>query len=184
MAKKQEGEWQDLKVVKPPPASFFKNQPKAEAAPAPKPRTVPGEDLINAMKAHGADWDDSVARLINAPQTLFKRSVGGMTQYSKSGKFDIDRIVSDLALHNLSSGLTDFGAAFYSTQGSVYFVFADMERRVIVKERLFCIHETPPERSWREVAEHIEAALSYAQDKASKGLVAVYDQMLSAMKPL
>ncbi len=176
----------DMELISPPSPSFYKAQPKAEPAPAQKAQVVSGTDLIDAMRAQGTDWDERLAKLVNAPASLHKRSVDGMTQYSKSGRFEIDSILSGLALHRVGAGLTDFGAAFYSTQGSVYFVFADMERRVIVKERVFCIHETPPEKSWRSVAGHIEAALSYAQsDELRKnGLVAVYDQMLSAVKPL
>src|SRR5512143_2828537 len=101
MAKKSGTESPGMKLIKPPPPSFFKAQPKAEPAPAPRAQVVSGEDLVKAMKAHGTGWDERIAGLINAPASLHKRTVGGMTQYSKSGKFEIDGIVSDLALHQV-----------------------------------------------------------------------------------
>jgi hypothetical protein len=158
-----------FEIVKPMP--FSEAAPKAEPAPRPKPDIVSGQDLLNVMKASGGAWDERLSGLIRPPETLYKRNVDGMTQYSSNGRFEIVDVLAGLPFGKISGSLTDFGAAFYSTQGSVYFVFADMERKVVVKERVFCIHENPPEKGWSEIADRLADAISYSEQAKKKGIV-------------
>jgi hypothetical protein len=172
----------------PPTPGFLRSFPKAEEEPRPQPAAVlSGGDLLKTLKDHGREWEESLERILEIPSTLMKRKTDSGTFYSESGKFEIDTILSGLPFKRIPDGLTDYGAAFYSTGGgSVYVVFADMKRKIIVKERIFCISDDPPEKKWGEFGRKLEAALSYSQSEGvrSKGKIVIYDQDLDAVDPV
>jgi hypothetical protein len=169
-----------LHMVNPPGESFSRQTPQADQAGA-KPREVGPEEVISTLKSIGKDWTDDIPSLLRLPERLFMLKSGDGTYYSGDERFGIMGIPAALGPEPLKAGKGDYGIALYSTGGgSVYFVLEDMSRGIIVRERIYCIHEKPPEGSWASVRGHIEAAL--AASSAHKGSVAVHDLSLRVLR--
>ena len=139
-------------------------------------RTVSSEDIVAELKATGRGWTEDIRGLLAVPPQLFVRKSAEGSYYSKDLRFGITEILSGLDSGPIKARPTDYGIALYSTGGGVYFVLADLGRRIIIRERLFSIHDKPPERDWKEIKERIRDALSIAA--GDKGHAVVSDGMV------
>jgi hypothetical protein len=180
--KAKTGEPNAVEAISPPPKSFF----KAEDAPGPRPppasRVTSGE-VLGELRRIGKGWDDEIESLLELPATLLRSSGEGAKYYSKEESFGIGDVVIGLRYGSLGLPKTNYGIAVYDTSGSVYFVLVDMRRRIIVRERLYCIHDQPPEKDWAAVKEAIKDASSLASSESSrKGTaIAIYDGILRSV---
>jgi hypothetical protein len=145
-------------------------------------KVVTSEDVIETLKANGKGWSDDVGDMLALPRKLFVMRSEEASFYSGDLRFGIMGINSALAAGKLSARETDYGIALYSTGGSIYFVLADLKRRIIVRERVFCIHDKPPEKDWAEVKERIGNALSLATSDLKEGSVIISDQIVRKVK--
>jgi hypothetical protein len=162
-----------------PPGGFAGHTPQAESSP-PEVKKINSSEVISTLKANGKGWTDDIAEMLSIPQKLFMMRTDSGTFYSTDERFGMSGIMS-LGPGPLKAQKTDYGIALYSTGGSVYFVLADIGRKIIVRERLFCIHDDPPEKDWSKVKERIASALSAAAEE-KEGSVIISDQQLRKAK--
>ncbi len=167
-------------MVNPPGDSFPKQSPQADAT-RPNVRKVSSDEVVGALRQIGRDWSEDIRRDLRIPGQMYMLKTGDGTFYSADDRFSIMGIPAALGPEPLKAEKNDYGIALYSSGGSVYFVLEDMSRGIIVRERIYCIHERPPEGSWEPVGRAIRAALDAAG--SHKGMVAAYDQTLRMLKP-
>jgi hypothetical protein len=137
-------------------------------------------DVIATLKASGMEWTDEILPLLSIPEHILMLQTDSGTFYSADERFGILGIPAALGPGPLSCQKTDYGIALYSTGGNAYFILADLSRRIIVRERIFSIHDNPPEKDWNIVLEKIRAALSAAMD--AKEDVVISDQGLRKVR--
>lgn len=162
-----------------PPKAFFKEPAESKPKPASGSRVSSGA-VLEELRSMGKGWDKEIESLLELPATLLRSSGDGVKYYSKEESFGIGDVVLGLRYGNLGLPKTGYGIAVYDTSGSVYFVLVDMRRRIIVRERLFCIHDEPPEKDWAAIKNAIRAAssLSSAEPARKEGAIAVSDGTL------
>ncbi len=180
MPKRRNAAEERIHMVNPPDASFPKQAPQADAT-RPSVRKVSSADVVSALRQIGRGWSDDIQRALGIPDQMYMLKTGDGTFYSADERFSIMGIPAALGPEPLKAEKNDYGIALYSTGGSVYFVLEDMSRGIIVRERIYCIHERPPEGSWEPVGQAIRAALEAAG--SHKGMVAAYDKTLRMLKP-
>lgn len=180
MPKRRNAAHEGIHMVNHPDASFPKQAPQADAT-RPSIRKVSSEDVAGALRQVGRDWSEDIRGALRIPAQLYMLKTVDGTFYSADDRFSITGIPAALGPEPLKAEKNDYGIALYSTGGSVYFVLEDMNRGIIVRERIYCIHDTPPEGSWAAVGQAVRAALDAAGSK--KGMVAAYDQGLRMLKP-
>jgi len=141
--------------------------------------------MFERLKALAPGWDVEIERLLSPPPTLELSSKENREYYSMSVNFEIGEMVSSAIGGRLRPTEKGYGIGLYEKADSVYFVFADLGRRVVVKDRVVCYQDDPPEGDWGNVKKAITAALALAEkdDVKKKGLVAVYDGSLRAASP-
>jgi hypothetical protein len=168
-------------LLNPAEGPAFK-EPKGHAPPP--VREVGSEDVIKALRSVGKGWTDDIGEMLGLPSRLFMESADDATYYSADRSFGIKSILSSFRSDSVDASATDYGIALYSSGSSVYFVFADLKRRLVVRERMFCFHENPPERDWSAVKERLSAALSMAGSDSIRngGLIVVSDQYVRPMR--
>ncbi|MEW6721920.1 MAG: hypothetical protein AB1324_01520 [Candidatus Micrarchaeota archaeon] len=172
-----------IEIINPHDQSFSRQAPQADS-PVPKPQKVDSGEVIAVLRATGKGWTDDIRELLRLPAQLYMIRTGDGTFYSSDERLGILGIPAALGPEPLKAEKIDYGIALYSTGGSVYFILADMERRIIVRERMFCIHEKPPETDWTLVKEGIQSALSASESETARkqGLIAVFDRALKLVK--
>ncbi len=177
--KARSGEPRVAEIITPLPKSFSSEAaaPKAEPPPA---RRISSGEVLGELRSLGKGWDKETEALLELPATLLRSSGEGAKYYSKEEGFGIGDVVLGLRYGNLGLPKTGYGIAIYDTSGSVYFVLVDMRRRIIVRERLYCIHDEPPEKDWSSVRSAIRAASSLASGDAARkeGAIAISDGAL------
>lgn len=167
----------------PPPEKPFE---RTVIPPAPVVRLVSSKELINRLKGIGRGWDEDLEKLFSMPASLYQGNAETSGYYSEDRGFGIINLVRGMEAGSfVIPSKTSYGVAIYEKAGSVYFVLADMRRRIIVRERMVDYSSEAPERDWDAVKKEILAALSLAQsDRArNEGLIAVYDGILRQVKP-
>jgi hypothetical protein len=169
-----------IHLVNPPEAPFSNQSPKADAV-RPAIKMVSADDAAATLSQIGRDWSEDIKRELSIPQKLYSMKTSDATFYSSNERFSIMGVPAALGSQPLKAEKGDYGIALYSSGGSVYFVLEDMNRGIIVRERIYCIHDTPPEGSWTAVREAVRAALDASGSK--KGMVAAYDLTLRMLKP-
>ncbi len=150
-------------------------------------RRVSSNDVVARLKGLARGWDTELEGILGMPKTLFE-SKGGASQYYSS---DANFSISDI-LMCLSMGATpdvskmSFGIALHERAGTIYFVLADPARRIIVRQRIVCYHNDPPELDWGAVKSAIRSAEAGAsrEDAKKGGLVAVFDGSLKLIGPV
>ena len=142
----------------------------------PERKTVGAQELVSTLKSAGRGWTDDMPGLLALPErTLVMMKTEDTAYYSKDLRFGIASILSKLDSGGpINASDNEYGIALYSTGGSVYFVLADIGRKIIVRERMFCIHEKPQEKDWKDVKLNMDSALVFAAS-AEKGTVIVSD---------
>ncbi len=162
-----------------PDKDFFSRVSPADSRiPAPEARQVSSKQVLGTLKAYGKGWDAELEKLLNVPDRLFMLEMDDATYYSSENRFGFSDMMLSMGSGTLKRPPADYGIALYGKGGSVYFILADMNRRIVVRERLHCIHENPPERDWGQVKAKIKDALALAERGGNKA--AVYDQVLLA----
>jgi hypothetical protein len=162
----------------PPPKSFFRE--KARTPPQlPKAEKVSAAAVIESLKSMGKGWDEEAAGLLRIPPHLFRTGGSGATYYSIDENFGVADVAAGLRYGRVMRSESKYGIAVYDTPGNVYLVLVDMERRIIVRERLMCIHDDPPEKDWANVKNAIRTATAEAARKADT--VAVFDGILKSV---
>jgi hypothetical protein len=167
----------------PPPEKAFE---RAAAPPGPQVRLVSSKEVLNRLKGLGRGWDEEIERLFSMPASLYQGTAETSGYYSEDRGFGIISLVRGMDAGSfVIPSKTSYGVAIYEKAGSVYFVLADLGRRIIVRERMLDYSDEPPEKGWSAVKEKIMAALSLAgSDRArNEGLIAVYDGILKTVKP-
>lgn len=148
------------------PKYFGKQEPRNSSATAPKPEKISRKQLLEKLKQTGTGWDAEAKELLGAPEELFMLEDGGATYYCDSEDFSVlFHLLSSLSGGKKLESLPTFGLALYSTGGSVFMVFADGERNIVLKDRMFCIHDEPQEKSWEPIRETIRELLKVASEK-------------------
>ncbi|MEW6722709.1 MAG: hypothetical protein AB1324_05595 [Candidatus Micrarchaeota archaeon] len=158
----------------------------AAPLPAPPERTVTPDDVSKRLRGLCKGWSDGVAAALSMPQKMYENSTDGTTLFSGDRESAALRVISAI-----SSGSAVFpndpvyAISVTERGGSTYFVLADMRRRIFVRERLSSLQDADG-KSWMDVLEKIDAALSLAGSGRAKneGLVAVFDGVLKAVKPV
>lgn len=178
-------------------ASASKADKKVPASPAraftgdpihsnlPSRRSVSSKEMFERLKGLAPGWDKEMESLLSAPPTLELSSKAPAEYYSMSVNFEISEIISSAIDGRLRPTEKGYGIGLYEKANSVYFVFADLGRRIIVKDRIVCYQDDPPEGDWGTVKKAVKAALALAEkdDVKKKGLVAVYDGTLRTARP-
>lgn len=153
------------------PGGFTGHEPQQDSPP-PQIQKVSSSEVIATLRANGKGWSEDMAALLSLPQQLFMMKTESGTFYSSDERFGISGM---LAPGPLRAQKGEYGIALYSTNGGkIYFVLADIGRRIIVRETLFSIHDEPPQKDWSGVKERIESALSSAAGE-KEGVVILSD---------
>ncbi len=148
------------------PKYFGKIEPRNSATPSPKPEKISRAELVEKLKATGTGWDAEAKELLAMPEEIFMLEEDGATYYCDSEDFSVFfHLLSSLSGGKKIESLPEFGLALYSTGGSVFMVFADGERNIVLKNRMFCIHDEPQEKDWESVRETIRELLKIADEK-------------------
>lgn len=162
----------------PPPRSF--SIKKAAPSPnLPKAEKVSGSAVVEEIKEMGRGWDKETESSLRIPPSLFRTSGEGATYFSDDENFGVALVASGLRGGRMGRPESMYGICIYDTPSSVYFVLLDMERRIIVRERLSCVHDRPPEKDWSKIRDAIRAASAAAEKNA--GSVAIFDGILKVV---
>jgi hypothetical protein len=148
------------------PGYFGKMEPRNSAKPSPKPDKIQRKELIEALRSTGTGWDAEAKELLAIPEMLFKLEAEDATYYCASDDFSgLFHVLSALASGKKIEALPEFGLALYSTGGSVFLVFADAHRNIVLKEKMFCVHEQPHEKSWEVIRLSLRELIKAANEK-------------------
>ncbi|MFN7991177.1 MAG: hypothetical protein U0R44_03385 [Candidatus Micrarchaeia archaeon] len=170
-------------IVIPPKGSFFKKAPPANAE-IPKTEKVSRSKVIEELRGLGRGWTEDIAALLGLPQELYRSSGEGTIYFSKEREFGIGETALGLSSGRLRAPKTQYGIAIHDRAGSVYIILVDMQRRIIVRERLFCMHDQPPEKDWGAVKTAILSAGALMTDaERGKGSIAVFDGSARLLPP-
>jgi hypothetical protein len=160
----------------PPPQKPFKAKAAAaRLAEAPAPARISQDEAASGLSGYAQGWSDEAKSALALPQRLYKREGENTVMLSGDAGFGI----SALLVGFLAAGRIDrkpdigYGIAVYETTSTLYFVLADMGRRIIVREPLVRYMDKAQKKEWRAVAGAIRAAEAAA--KANPGKVAVSD---------
>ncbi len=149
-------------------------------------RRVSSADVIKRLKGLARGWDSELESKLSMPAMLYESTGGSSQYYSSDANFSISNILMSLAMGASPdvSGMS-YGLGLHERAGTVYFVLADPERRIIVRQRIVCYHNTPPELDWGAVKSAIRSAEAGAssEDARKGGLVAIYDGSLRFAGP-
>lgn len=147
---------------------------------------VSSNEVIARLKGLARGWDAELESLLSMPPTLFM-SHGGVSQYySSDANFSISDVLMCLSMGaKPDTSRMTFGIALHERAGTTYFVLADPERRIIVRQRISCLHSDPPELDWGPLKGAIQSAIAGASREEAKkeGLVAIYDGSLRFASP-
>ena len=179
MPKKRTSEPKSAEAVTAPPKAFFKEPASSKARPQPSGKTVSYGEVLEELRGMGKGWDKETESLLGLPATLFRTSGDGARYYSKEESFAIGDVVLGLRYGELGTPRTSYGIAVYDTSGTTYLVLVDMRRRIIVRERLYCVHDEPPEKDWSAVKDAIRAAA--ALSAGDPAIIAVSDGTLRTL---
>lgn len=147
------------------------------------------DEVVSRLSGLGRGWDIEAQQLLRLPDILYENSNGSVQYYSGNLDYGISSVVTNLmngAEPHPSKG--DYGIALYETADSIYFVFVDMRRRIVVRERLMSYQGSPAEQSWQNIKDAIKSAMSLADSSEAKkaGSVAISDgtvRLLKAKEP-
>lgn len=160
--------------------SLSLESPTAEAPQGLK--TVGSEDVIDALKGIGRGWTEDIRGLLSLPPRLFMKRSDEGTLYSRDLRFGIEDVLASMDSGSLKARMTDYGIAVYSTGGGeVLLVFADLGRRVVIREKLFSIHDKPPEKDWKGISGRMQDALSIAAPE-KEGTAILWDEIIRKVK--
>jgi hypothetical protein len=189
--KPKDGDELRPRLVKCPPPSYCR-KPKFQArAAGPEPIRIPpaekrsAQQVIQGFKMLSRGWDSTVEASISVPSELFFSEGVATRFYSKDENPDLSSLVRGLGSGKVFLPNTDYGIVLYETTSTVYFVLFDAERRIVVREALFCHGGNPPERDWSKIRRSIDSAAASAatEDAVKKGQYAVYDGALKMVAP-
>jgi hypothetical protein len=135
------------------------------------------------MLANG--WNGGIEAALCVPSELLLFEGTGTRFYSTTENSNLSALLSGLGMGKLFLPETPYGIVLHETASTINFVLFDAKRRIVVRDRLLCYHDDPPQRDWSVVKNHVDAALALAgaEDAKNKGLFAVYDGTLKLMKP-
>lgn len=144
-------------------------------------KLVGSDEALAILRSTGTGWSEDIADLLSAPPDLHMLRTDSGTYFSDGPVFAITGLPEALAFGDVSK-LRGFGLALYSTGGSVYFMLMDMGRGIIVREKIFSIHDSPPEKDWAKVKSLILGSLEAAGEARKEGYVVVCDPLMRRMK--
>ncbi len=163
-------------IENPRPPEFSKEPPKHDNSP--QARQTTSSDLFGRLSGLGKGWDPEMEALLAPPGTLFLMELPASVLYSKEPEFEVAATVNDIirGTGDIRKPKTEYGLAIYETASTLYLVFVDMQRRIIVRERLSSLHDEPREDAWGPIKSAIKGALRLAE--SSKKGIAVSDGSL------
>ncbi|MFN7991185.1 MAG: hypothetical protein U0R44_03425 [Candidatus Micrarchaeia archaeon] len=138
--------------------------------------------VVEDLKSFTGGFDNELEAMLKLPPVLFWMEDSGARFYSSSESFGLSNVLLSLQAGELSLPDTTYGFMLYNRGTSVYFLFVDTERKVVVNDRLLSLHgPTGTENGWQPIKSKLKAALEMA---ASSGpdLYSVYDAGLKQMK--
>ncbi len=151
----------------------------------PKVEEISSAEVVKELSAYGDGWSREVEEALAIPKSLFKFSTGASAQFSSNRMSEL-WIVQD----GLNSGKayvtnTDYGILLYEKADWLYVIVVDVNRKIIVRERLICFQDGTSNQSWEDVRKAVEGAASLAAGKtaADRGLFAVFDGTAKLVKP-
>jgi hypothetical protein len=178
------------KLIAPVPRSYFevlKKRMKAEQPPSLPIRLErrTKEQIQAGLRMLANGWNGETEAAISVPREMFLFEGTGTRFYSATEKSYLSALLSGLGAGKLYLPETPYGIILYETASTINFVLFDATRRIVVRDRLLCYHNDPPQRDWSIVKNHVDAAIALAgtDDAKAKGLFAVYDGTLKLMCP-
>ncbi|NYZ74500.1 hypothetical protein H0O00_05125 [Candidatus Micrarchaeota archaeon] len=165
----------------PIPGVGFLHSPR-EAVSAPETRKVPVQELLTKLKRMATGWDSEIEALFGLPETLFKIEQDNSTYYSKNEAFGIGDTLTGLQQGRFFAPLPEYGIGIFSTGGSVQIILIDSGRNIVVRGKLFSVHDPDQQKDWATFKEAINTTLATAPDARKQGGVAVFDGRLKVIK--
>lgn len=164
------------------PSAFKKADVGTSSIRAPEIHSVPKQDLISKLQRMAPGWNAETEKIFALPDTLFKIEEDAATYYSKSESFGVGDVLNGLQLGRFASPLPDYAVGLFSTGGTAQIVLIDSSRNIIVRGKLFSVHDSKPEKDWSSFTQSVKSALAVAAQAKKEGAVAVFDGILKMMK--
>ena|GEM_PF-6178301 len=130
--------------------------PKVDGQPGPDPETarkcrdalgsirkISREEAVQKIRRVTADWNDLTAKTLKLPSELFifEQAAGlSLSADDKFGIIGVERYLAEGRPDLPLPKLPDYGIGL-SERGSSYVTLVDMSRRIIVRMRVFSVHE-------------------------------------------
>ncbi len=173
-------------LVRGPPPEFFEKLGPSRIQPLPKPviKRSDSAEVVEFLKTMTGGFDHELEALLKLPSVLYWVEDSGGRSYSSSENFGLGLVQSSLWTGKLSIPETPYGFMVYNRGMSVYFLFVDTERRIVVHDRLLTLHGTSgTEEGWLPIKDQLKAVIGMSAT-SGPGLYSVYDNhQIKQMNP-
>jgi hypothetical protein len=162
---------------------FAATPPSREPRLGAAPEHFTRQEIEEFLSRQATGWDPRVREMLSIPERLLVAREASNVLYSEDDRFGVAKVYGDLAHGRTPSEMPGYGIAIDgSHMDSVYFVLTDPARKIIVRERLSCIH-SPVDFEWQAVAGKIEQAVEHAR-RTPEGFVTIVNGSLPGMIPV